>query len=221
MSDTLIIKLVRHGESESNTKQTDPLDVGDHRIRLTPRGRRQAHSAGRRIGKRFIDEALVYCSPYTRTRETLTGILEGASVEGDMSVRIYEDPRLREVDLGYQELDAQIPMRLTHGWFYYRYDGGESPADCYDRISTFLESMMRQVERKGTRRVLIVSHGLMLRAFVMRFMHLTVEQFESLENPNNCDVITLSPKSRLRNPQFTSGRWGVTGLRFRKKPRRA
>jgi len=218
MSDTLIIKLVRHGESESNTKETDPRDVGDHRICLTPRGRRQSKGAGKRVGRRFIDEALVYCSPYARTRQTLKGVLAGAGIK-PADIRVYEDPRLREVDLGYGELDAQIPMRRIHGWFYYRYDGGQSPADCFDRMSTFLESMMRQVERKGTRRVLIVTHGLTLRAFVMRFMHLTVEQFESLENPNNCDVITIAPKSRLRKPQFTSGKWGVSGLRFRTKPR--
>jgi len=218
MRDSLIIKLVRHGESESNTHETDPLDVGDQRICLTPHGEKQALRAGKRIGPRFIRGALVYRSPYQRTRQTLDNVLVGAGFPpGSSEIRIYEDPRLREVDLGYQELGNQRELRKTHGWFYYRYDGGESPADCFDRTSTFLESMMRQVERKSAGRVLIVTHGLTVRCFVMRFMHLSVEQFETLVNPNNCDVITIAPRQYLRKPQFTSGRWGVSGLRFRKQ----
>lgn len=218
MTDSIIIKLVRHGESESNTGKADPRQVGDHRIQLTEKGRRQARAAGRRIGKRFIENALVYASPYARTRETMAGMLAGAGIDGS-AIRVYEDPRLREVDLGYQELEEQIALRRKHGWFYYRYDGGESPADCFDRVSTFLESMMRQVERKGARRVVIVTHGLTLRAFVMRFLHLTVEQFETMDNPHNCDVVTITARKRLKRPQFVSGNWAVTGLRFRKAAR--
>jgi broad specificity phosphatase PhoE len=62
----------------------------------------------------------------------------------------YEDPRLREVEFGYDEVEGQHERRKKHGWFYYRFYGGESPADCFDRTSSFLESMMRQVTRKGT-----------------------------------------------------------------------
>lgn len=38
---------------------------------------------------------------------------------------------------------TQSELLKIHGWFYYRFRGGESPADCYDRASSFLESMMR------------------------------------------------------------------------------
>ena len=67
------------------------------------------------------------------------------------------------------------------------------------------------------RNVLIVSHGLTIRCFVMRFMHLSVEQFESLANPQNCDIITIAHKEYIEDPQFTSGRWAISGLRFRNK----
>jgi broad specificity phosphatase PhoE len=122
---------------------------------------------------------------------------------------------LREVEHGYDDVAAQEELRKRHGWFYYRFKGGESPADCYDRTSNFLESMMRQAERKSATKVLIVTHGLLIRCFVMRFLHLSVEEFDSLANPSNCDLITLTDKTRLENPLFTSGWWGVTGLRVR------
>ena len=117
---------------------------------------------------------------------------------------------------GYgRDVTSQEELRKRHGWFYYRFRGGESPADCYDRASSFLESMMRQVERKGAERVLVVSHGLFIRCFVMRFLHLTVEDFDRLANPRNCDIVTIADKTTIADPVFVSGRWGVDGLALR------
>ena len=211
---TLTIKLVRHGESEANIGKVNSRDIGDHMIPLSERGHEQARDAGKRLGRDFVSGALVYRSPYLRTRETLEGVLEGASVSRD-DVRIYEDPRLREVEHGYDEVAAQEELRNRHGWFYYRFRGGESPADCYDRTSSFLESMMRQIERKKIDRVLIVTHGLTIRCFVMRFLHLSVEDFDSLANPANCAVITLADRTTLARPQFSSGTWGCEGITLR------
>lgn len=207
------IKLVRHGESLANTGALVPAEVGDHTIGLTLRGHAQARGAGAAIGREFIEGALIYCSPYRRTRETLAGILEGAGVAAE-AVRTYEDPRLREVEHGYADVEEQQALRSTHGRFYYRYAGGESPADCYDRTSGFLESLMRQAERKRAEQALVVTHGLTIRCFVMRFLHLSVEEFETLANPENCDIITLAPQDELEDPLFTAGRWGVAGLRL-------
>jgi broad specificity phosphatase PhoE len=211
----LTLKLVRHGQSRANVREVEAKDVGDHTIELTDTGREQARQVGASFGPGFLRDALIYCSPYARTRQTLAGILEGGGIAAD-SLRLYEDPRLREVDPGYAEYEAQTELRRTHGWFYYRFHGGESPADCFDRTSSFLDSMMRQVERKGAEHVLVVTHGLTLRCLVMRFLHLSVEQFDQLANPNNCDVVTLAERHQLKDPLFTSGRWGVEGLRVRK-----
>ena len=68
---------------------------------------------------------------------------------------------------------------------------------------------MRQVIRREAERVLIVTHGLTIRCFVMRFMHLTVEQFESIANPENCAIVTLAPRDSLPEPSFVNSRWGV------------
>ena len=211
----LTVKLVRHGESEANIGKVSSQDVGDHEIALSELGHEQAIEAGRRIGSEFLRGALVYTSPYRRTRQTLGGILEGAGMPDRKELRVYEDPRLREVEHGYESVAEQEELRKRHGWFYYRFRGGESPADCYDRTSNFLESMMRQGERKKTDRVLIVTHGLLIRCFVMRFLHLSVEQFDALANPKNCAVVTLADKTTLPQVQFSSGYWGVEGLALR------
>jgi len=209
------IHLIRHGESEMNAGLVRRQDIGDHNIKLTPAGWEQARSIGRRLGEETLRTGLLYTSPYRRTREAMQGMVEGAGIEtrGPLAPHIREDPRLREVERGYGEDLVQEAMRKVHGWFYYGFDGGESPADCFDRTSAFLESLMRRVQLKNPRSIVIATHGLTIRCFVMRFLYLRVEGFEVLANPQNCDVVTLGPAAEMQ-PQFTSGLWGVHGLRI-------
>lgn len=209
------IYLIRHGESLANIGVQDPLSDGDAYIGLSDHGKEQAKIVGQTLGYSFIKESMIYCSPYRRTRETIDCILKAANVKKDHELKIYEDPRLREVERGYSDDEAQHPMRLRHGWFYYRHDGGESAADCYDRTSAFLESLMRQVQRRPVENVIIICHGMTIRCFVMRFLHLTVEQFERIANPENCELVVLGPNGSLSQSQFHSGRWEVSGLKFR------
>tara|TARA_B100001778_G_C18603784_1_gene638633 strand:+ start:190 stop:897 length:708 start_codon:yes stop_codon:yes gene_type:complete len=225
----MLIKLVRHGQSQTNSGEIPHGSIGDHKVQLTSLGQSQALEAGQKLRDSGFDfdNCLLYSSPYARAIETMNHLLIGAQID-EADHRIYQDPRLREVDHGYSDVEAQEAMRKEHGWFFYRFKGGESPADCYDRCCHFLESMMRQIARKTPDRPLfdaeitdnrpnplIVMHGLTMRCFVTRWMHLTVDQFETLANPKNCDIVTIGHYERLDNPQFRLGKWGVEGLRFR------
>lgn len=214
----MLLRLVRHGESQANVGEVDPRDVGDHNIELTEKGVSQARALGGNIGSAWLKDALIYKSPYQRTRQTLDSICRGAGfADGSAAsgLQVYEDPRLREVEHGYDEYEGQQPAREIHGWFYYRFAGGESPADCFDRTSAFIDSLMRQVARKDRDSALVVTHGLTIRCFVMRFLHLTVEEFEDLANPGNCDVIEIGRTSDIDDATHTSGRWASTGLKLR------
>jgi len=211
----MFIYLIRHGESLANTGNQNPLTEGDAYIGLTEKGKDQARRVGKHFGEEFLRECLIYYSPYERTRETLIHLLDGANIKDMEGLNVYEDPRLREVERGYADESSQHELRKRHGWFYYRHEGGESPADCYDRTSAFLESMMRQVQRNPKASVLIVCHGMTIRCFVTRFLHLRVAQFESMKNVGNCEPITIAPKGTFDAPQFQSGRWEVNGLKIR------
>ena len=209
----LTIKLVRHGQSTANAGTADARRVGDHALELTPLGVAQASAAGRAVGTEFLADALLYCSPYRRARQMLAGMLAEAGLD-PAAAEVREDPRLRELDHGYADCDAQQQLRETHGWFYYRYEGGESPADCFDRVADFLGSLVRTAERTGKRAVVIVSHGVAIRCFVMRFLHLTVEQYDSIMNPRNGEVTTIAPREAVADPVFVSGRYAVGSLRL-------
>jgi len=77
---------------------------------------------------------------------------------------------------------------------------------------------MRQVERSRKNNILLVCHGMTLRCFVARFLHLTVEAFENLHNLDNCEIVTIGLKDNLEKPVFTRGRWAVEGIRLRSQP---
>jgi broad specificity phosphatase PhoE len=214
------IYLVRHAQSTLNAGLVKHHDVPNFRLPITELGVEQAQAAGKTIGKAVLSRALLYQSPYLRTRLTMHNMLLGAGFEGIDIPKIYEDPQLREVDHGYADPELQRPSRVREGWFWYRFDGGESAADCYDRCSMFISSLMRQLQRKkgengSTKDAVIVTHGMIIRCLVMRFMHLSVEQFDATDTPNNCDIITIAPKHLITQPQFVSGKWAVSGLKMR------
>jgi broad specificity phosphatase PhoE len=82
--------------------------------------------------------------------------------------------------------------RIAFSPFYYRLPDGESGADVYDRISTFLETLHRDFEKPDfPENALIVTYGMTLRIFLMRWFHWTVEYFERVRNPKNAEVVVM------------------------------
>jgi len=193
------IILVRHGESEGNLDDTIYERVPDHRIGLTPQGFEQARQTGAVIRDLLDGESVeVYASPYVRTRQTLEAL---ALPVAERDVRV--EPRLREQDwANFQDpadIAEQREQRDRYGHFYYRFTHGESGSDVYDRVSTFLESMHRNfLTPRAPRNVVIVTHGLTMRLFCMRWFHWSVGYFESLDNPENAQPVVLVRQPDLR-----------------------
>jgi len=193
------IILVRHGESEGNLDDTVYERVPDHRISLTPKGFEQARDTGAAIREVLDGESVeAYVSPYVRTRQTLEAL---ALPVAERDVRV--EPRLREQDwANFQDpvdIAEQKAERDRYGHFYYRFSNGESGSDVYDRVSTFLESMHRNFETPAApRNVVIVTHGLTMRLFCMRWFHWSVEYFESVDNPENAQPVVLLRQKDFR-----------------------
>ncbi|MFC6156803.1 histidine phosphatase family protein [Kribbella jiaozuonensis] len=192
------IVLIRHGESEANLDKTVYERIPDHAVPLTPHGHEQAVKAGKDLRELFENEPVrVYVSPYLRARQTL----ESLGLD-DLIELPREEPRLREQDWANlqdtADIERQEKLRDSFGHFFYRFTQGESGADVYDRVSTFLETMHRDFEQPDApRNVLLVSHGLTMRLFCTRWFHWSVRFFESLRNPGNAETRVL-----LRQPDF-------------------
>lgn len=183
---------VRHGESEANVNRTITEHVPDHMLHLTERGRSQALDAGVRL-KDLIGENSVrfICSPYVRTKETLAGILRSW---GSESVGVLYDVRIREQEFGNFDaanIKALHKEKREFGPFYYRFPEGESAADCYDRASSFLESMYRTWQDNEYHTHVIVGHGMMILVTLMRLFKYPVDDYEYFEALKNCELVVL------------------------------
>jgi len=191
------IVLIRHAESAANADLNVLVNTPDHLIPLTDDGHKQTVRAGAELLKLFGNETIhAYLSPYRRTRETFEGIKLGA--EDRLKINwAYEDPRIREQDFGHFRAAEAFRLidseRTSYGTFFYRIPDGESGADVYDRISSFLETLWRDFAKDDyPENALIVSHGLTIRLFLMRWFHWSVERFEKLRNPLNCEHFVMS-----------------------------
>ncbi|KAK8712565.1 hypothetical protein V6N13_147802 [Hibiscus sabdariffa] len=197
------IILVRHGESEGNLDTSAYTKIPDYKIPLTEEGRAQARLAGSHLRELISGHGscsdwrvYFYVSPYERTRSTLREI--GKSFSRKRVIGVREECRIREQDFGNFQVEERMKAiketREKFGRFFYRFPEGESAADVFDRVSSFLESLWRDIDLNRLHKdpsqdlnLIIISHGLASRVFLMKWYKWTVDQFERLNNPENCE----------------------------------
>jgi len=192
------IIIVRHGESEANVDPTLCSRMADHYVALTEKGHAQAIAAGEKIKSIVGKESVyVYMSPYRRSKETWKDIRTALSPLQIITER--EDPRLREQEFGnladLNKIQSQFEERDRLGHFFYRFSCGESGADVYDRVSLFLDTLFREMDNghhDPTQNIIIVSHGLFMRLFLMRYFRWTVEELEKVKDFENCELVQLT-----------------------------
>ncbi|KAI0462486.1 hypothetical protein LJB42_003980 [Komagataella kurtzmanii] len=199
MARPRLILLIRHGESEGNCDKSVNRHTPNHKVPLTQKGREQAFNAGIELSRLLEkqDRVLFYTSPYLRARQTLDGILEGLGDYNDHNYAVYEEPRMREQDFGNfqggpEKMQRIWKERAHYGHFFYRIPNGESAADVYDRCAGFNETLFRQFQNHKFADVLVlVTHGIWARVFLMKWFRWSVEEFEGLRNIPHCQFIQM------------------------------
>jgi broad specificity phosphatase PhoE len=100
--------------------------------------------------------------------------------------------QLREQDFGnFQDAACKArekSERLRFGRFFYRFPNGESGADVYDRVTIVEDHMIRDINAgrfSDDTTLVLLTHGLALRIFLMRWFHWTVDEFLNVFNPPN------------------------------------
>jgi probable phosphoglycerate mutase len=153
--------LLRHGESVSNAavdKVSLPEEEGD---RLSPRGRRQAETAGRRIAEFGIER--IVTSPMGRARETAAAVAAATGLEPEVWDWTYE---LREPPEYFRSSgEHQQRHRWSNRMKAHAEDpeaappGGESFADLRRRVVRTEERLVAD----DVDRTLLVGHGIFFR----------------------------------------------------------
>jgi broad specificity phosphatase PhoE len=191
------IILIRHGESQGNQNREVYATIPDYALQLTQKGIDQAREAGRKLRELIGNESVFfYISPLWRTRMTFEEIARSFDQE---RFRFREEPRIREQEWGHlRNLDDNEQIdeaRNAFGSFYYRIPEGESAADVYDRISDFFGTLHRDFEKEHfPQNVVIVTHGMAMRLFMMRWYHWTIEEFDTYANLHNGEFVVMEKK---------------------------
>lgn len=202
----LFIYLIRHGESEGNVDHTVYRNVPDWKVNLTEKGKEQAKQAGMRLQK-SIETSLpkinwssgwlgqphliIYTSPWYRARQT------AAIINGFFNAEIREDPRLREQEWGmYAEAHLQDKIereRKEFGTFFYRMPYGESGADAYDRVTTFMDTLHRDFTKYNFPPAMaIVGHGATNKVILMRWLKWSVEDYDLTKTQDNGSILKMA-----------------------------
>lgn len=192
------VLLARHGETGPELRGRF---VGASDVALGEAGRAQAAALGRRLrGERF-DRFLV--SPMARTRQTA----EPLAAEG-RALEIMED--LREVDFGawerlsFEEIARRDPEAVARWSAFdpeFGFPGGESLAGFAARVRRAAEA----IETMQAGRVLVVSHGGVIRALLCHWLGLS---------PRDYLLFEVQPAS-LTTVRLFGARGVLTGLNDR------
>lgn len=209
----LNLYLVRHGETQGNVNRALYKKIADHAIRLTERGILQAGAAGEFLAERLYAEykdsprrfgsVRVWFSPYYRTRQTACEIIHALGQKfGNAAERIAyrEDPFLTEQKAGlfdgltdeqFKELhpkEAENYERHKNflGRIYGKAPLGETRLEVAIRVKHHFRTVLEDYTSRNIRHVIIVSHGVTVRAYEMGWMRYAPEWLDSEKNPGNC-----------------------------------
>mmetsp|Transcript_7698 Transcript_7698/g.11057 ORF Transcript_7698/g.11057 Transcript_7698/m.11057 type:complete len:352 (+) Transcript_7698:124-1179(+) len=147
------------------------------------------------------EKIIFFYSPYERTQETLDEIL--SVIPSHKVVGTYADPRLSQQQKGnFQDVNELLVAqeeRRRYGRFFYRYPSGEAGSDVYHRVSSFVSSLFRNcVQYKdhgynlNEMTVVVITHGSVLRLFLMRWFQFSVAEYEESTNPPFAQLVCLN-----------------------------
>jgi broad specificity phosphatase PhoE len=181
--------LIRHGLSQMFDTESVSTQTPDNSIPLHEKGIAQCKLSGEELRKIIPENETIrfLVSPFKRTVETFEHI---SKFFKPSQYTFTEEPRIREQEIGnYQqtsEFKKSNKEREVVGKFYFRYFCGESGADVYDRASLFLDSLFREIDDVDNSKVdniVLITHSLFMRLFLMRYYSWPVEYFNLLKSP--------------------------------------
>ena len=181
--------------------------MADHAIPLSDKGKEHSSLVGEVLSKHFqdrygekgVEKVRMWTSPYVRTRETgdrIAAALDGWLLDRREHILLCE----QQFGLFNGVPDDQLPDRFPEeyalyskqvrfaGKFWARLPMGESRFDVATRVHQAFGTFHRDALRHGIKDIIVVSHGVTIRAFLMMWCHLSPEWFEGEANPRNCAI---------------------------------
>jgi broad specificity phosphatase PhoE len=186
---------MRHAESQEDVDKTVYAHTSDLNVALSSNGEKQSTNVSSRLAGRIDGKQVhFYISPGLRLRQTYnlmtthfpktlssTFTVEPLIIKqfwGDVTVK-----NRREVEIA----------RYKEGVLVYRFPNGESGLQLVSRFKLFVENLRNDFQREDfPDNIVILTHGFEMRVFLMVWFDWSTSYFESLANPRNCEMVTLS-----------------------------
>lgn len=196
--------IVRHGETEWNVQKRMQ---GRMDSPLTERGKENIYRLAKSLEPVTFDA--VISSPSGRAHETACILM------ANRNIPIRTDERLMEINLGIWEGKTRDEMCMEHQTMYghfranpleFKVEGGETFFDIRKRAVDVKQWLLDEFEGK---RVLIVSHTILIRSLLSEFAELPVSEFWTLPivhqtslsevhfTPHTCKIIRMSDTSHF------------------------
>eukprot|EP00189_Rhodosorus_marinus_P004978 CAMPEP_0113966096 /NCGR_PEP_ID=MMETSP0011_2-20120614/8132_1 /TAXON_ID=101924 /ORGANISM="Rhodosorus marinus" /LENGTH=217 /DNA_ID=CAMNT_0000978725 /DNA_START=1049 /DNA_END=1698 /DNA_ORIENTATION=- /assembly_acc=CAM_ASM_000156 len=166
--------LIRHGESEANTRENIYIAGRDFHTKLTLKGREQALELGSfwrdSLGVNSDSFSSIYSSPATRALETANLVCEQIGVEKN---RIRLEEALLEIDHGEWEegvrdelYTEEVKKIQKENPYDFKAPGGESQRNVEGRVLDFLmkTAMPEALADPHARPVLVFTHGFVIKS---------------------------------------------------------
>jgi broad specificity phosphatase PhoE len=201
--------IIRHGESPANVDKKIYAREIDSQIPLTEKGWEQSLACGRFL-KDFYEkspstskgEIEAWLSPYTRTRQTFTGILEGVGVAANglsLVNRVQEADCFAEIRRGVldalgrtQTFPDEVKLELLHkqgnAKYFFRALGGESRSDVAMRCRSIFGAMNHSHRDNGVRDFWIICHQVTALCLANVWLGRRHEDLDEAGKPSNCSV---------------------------------
>jgi len=199
----LNIFLIRHGESIINTGENLKEGIPVHMVPLTDYGKLDSNNTAKYL-KEYLaynninkNKSTILYSPYKVTTDTMNIFNQYLNIQN-----IKQEISLIERRFGTAEVlpwnkwcetyqdEAQFFSKYYNnsGKFYAKFSLGDAPFDTALRVKQAIDVVMDEYKNSKSKNIFVFTHGITLRAFVMRFCNYSVEWYEKQTNPDNCAI---------------------------------
>lgn len=201
--------------------QKDPANYakfGDSKVPLDPEHKDLSIKCGQFLSDYFNKTAtkewpLVWTSQFLRAQQTWTGIKQGIGDHFNKEATWHIDTLLNEQSFGFlafienvkaypDSKVAEIMKRFSEQM--YKIDPysnetlmGESPRTVVHNVRSFMDGPMARDVAEGVDDIMIISHGNVMKAFLMHWFHLYgLDSWKDMPPPENCDVYVIEGESK-------------------------
>ncbi len=184
--------IMRHGETLWNK---NGIIQGSSDVELSEYGVELARITAEGLMRDGITFDRIYTSPLKRALNT-AGIIAEYTAGPGFSDKIFTDDRLREMSFGKYEGQRLRDIGKTDSNIYYCFhdaahyvpdDTGESYEHVFERINDFLYGELLPLESvPEIKSVLVICHGVVVRAFLKEITGITLDDFWNMKQPNCC-----------------------------------